>query len=354
MAAKKDDTTYEDLRADMKAGRLGGAYVFHGEEAYLRERTLEEIQRILIAPGTEPFNLRTLEDGATGEEIVQAVDSVPMLGRHTLVIVRDLDLYKLDEATQEKITALLGDFPEFCVLIFVYDAIPYKTDARRKIHTVLNKNVKVINFSYNKSSKLVPWVRRHFRDGKKDISSSDAEYLIFRVGSSMSVLLGEIEKLIAYSRSGIVTRADIDAVIVPSLEAESFDLARNLCEGKYAQTFELLDKLFSLREEPGMILGALGWQLRRFYLASAAVQAGGGVKEMRSRCAGMSEYSARMFMKTASHLSPAWCRSALKLCAAADYDLKNSSGDERGVLETLFIRLAGEKKHADDQAGHSC
>ena len=43
-----------------------------------------------------------------------------------------MDIFKLDEPQRTALTALLGDFPEYCTLVFLYRQIPYKKDARLK------------------------------------------------------------------------------------------------------------------------------------------------------------------------------------------------------------------------------
>ena len=128
MAKKTDTGTYDELRARIKEGKLSGAFIFHGEETYLRDRTLEQMRAALIPKGSEEFNLRTLNAPVSAEDVAHAVDSVPMLCDRTMVIVRDMDLYKLSESAQSSIMATLSEVPDYCTLIFIYDTVAYKPD----------------------------------------------------------------------------------------------------------------------------------------------------------------------------------------------------------------------------------
>ena len=54
-----------------------------------------------------------------------------MMAQHTLVVVTDMDLFRLDEG-QRGADQSAGDFPEYCTLVFVYDVLPYKRDGKMK------------------------------------------------------------------------------------------------------------------------------------------------------------------------------------------------------------------------------
>jgi len=343
-STKSSGMTYDALRRQIKEGNMGGTFLFYGEETYLRDIALADMQKALIPPGMESFNLHLLGSDCTLESLSQAVNALPMLCDHMMIVVKDFDLYKQNEAAQQKLIALLEDVPDYCTLIFVYDTLAYKADARKKIHNVLKKNANAVEFALNDASRLVPWVRRHFQSGGKDISQNDAQYLLFRVGMQMSVLLGEINKLALFARGDTVTRQEIDQVVIPCLEAEAFQLAETVCKGKRAEAFDLLDRLFSLRQEPIAIVGAMGWQLRRIYTAALVIKKKGTGDMLTQLIPSMQAYSARMTMQLAQNTSPDWCRRALQCCAEADFALKNSGGEPRAIMEELLLRLMGGVK----------
>ena len=56
----------------------------------------------------------------------------------------------------------------------------------------------------------------------------------------MNGLIPEIEKISAYAKQERITKADIDAVAAPVLEAQVFDLTRAVAKGSYNQAAELL------------------------------------------------------------------------------------------------------------------
>ena len=125
---------YQKLKTDLKEGNpLGNAYLFYGEESYLREYYLGEIRKRLIPAGFEEFNYHALEGkDLTAQSLTEMAEAMPMMAERTLIVVTDWDIYKLNEDQRERFIALLEDLPEYCTLIFIYDTLDYKRDGKMK------------------------------------------------------------------------------------------------------------------------------------------------------------------------------------------------------------------------------
>ena len=70
---------FTQLKADLKAQQLQNAYIFYGEETYLRARYLQQVRQLLIPAGFEEFNDHHLSGkGLTVQtltEVVEAMDA---------------------------------------------------------------------------------------------------------------------------------------------------------------------------------------------------------------------------------------------------------------------------------------
>ncbi|MDE6933913.1 MAG: DNA polymerase III subunit delta, partial [Oscillospiraceae bacterium] len=128
------------LKEALASGELGTAYIFHGEESYLREFYLSEMKKQLVA-GFESFNYHRMEGkGLTVQALTETVEALPMMAQRTMVQVVDWDLYKLGEEQRTALTALLEDFPPYCCLVIVYDQIEYKPNKTyKKLYAALDK-----------------------------------------------------------------------------------------------------------------------------------------------------------------------------------------------------------------------
>ena len=89
MAAKisaADAAAFKQLKQDISAGTLGRLYIFHGEEAYLRDFYLGQMKKKLLPAGMEEFNLHTFQpkecDPKRLEQAVALCRLSPLLDRH--------------------------------------------------------------------------------------------------------------------------------------------------------------------------------------------------------------------------------------------------------------------------------
>lgn len=338
--AKTDDGALKALKAAIRAKTPEKLYLFYGEEAYLRDYYLEKLQGVLLPPGTETFNLKTLDGKACSAlDIAQAADCLPMMAQNTMVVVTDYDLYKAADREKELLLELLADLPEYVCLVFVYDLIPYKADGRSKLAAVWKQHGQVVEFPRQSQGDLADWVVRRFKATGHDIDSETARYLIFFCGDLMHTLAGEIEKVAAYAKNPRVTRKDIDAVATPQLDAVVFNLTDALSAKDYDKALTTLGELINLREAPAMLLAVIAKHLRQLYSARLALEAHQS-QETLAKLWGMHPYPAGKLMTAARRTELPWCRRALALAARTDLAIKNSYGDEVSLLSELVLELA--------------
>lgn len=129
MAKEKKEKTpgYEEFHDALQSGAVGNVYIFHGEETYLMQQAVAELQARLVPAGFEEFNYHRLAGkGLTMQEVVEAAEAMPMMAERTLVTVEDMDLFRLDEAQRGALVALLEDFPEYCTLVFCTGRYPIR------------------------------------------------------------------------------------------------------------------------------------------------------------------------------------------------------------------------------------
>ncbi len=145
---RKADEAFQKLKTDLAAGTAQNAYIFYGEETYLREYYLKELRRKLIPAGFEEFNYHTLEGkDLTAETLAETAEAMPMMAERTLIVVSDFDLFKLNEEQREKLIAFLEDIPPYCCVVFLYDTVDYKPNrTMKKLYKAVTDHVQVVEF----------------------------------------------------------------------------------------------------------------------------------------------------------------------------------------------------------------
>lgn len=340
-AQKKDGGGLKALKSDLSTGSIGSLYVFYGEEAYLRDHYLAQLKEKLVTPGMEGFNFHALEGkGLDVQELEGAVNTPPVMSGGKLICVRDFDLYKADAPARGRLEELFSALPADCCLVFVYDLLEFKPDARVKLHGVITRCGLAVEFARQSQADLTSWIRRRFAALGREIDPKNADYLIFLCGGLMSGLITEIEKIAAYAKETRVTRADIDAVAVPELDAVVYDMTDAIASRRFDKAMEILHSLYKMRLEPIVLLGAIGRQLRQLYSARLMLDERRGVSPMMKLWGFHSAYPAERLLKDAALLDRNWCRRAVVLCAQTDLMLKSTGADKERSLELLLIRLS--------------
>ena len=323
----KANEAFQKLKNDLAAGTAGNAYIFYGEETYLREYYLKELRKKLVPAGFEEFNYHTLEGkDLTVQTLAETAEAMPMMAERTLIVVSDFDLFKLNEEQREKLIAFLEDVPPYCCVVFLY-------------------HVEAVEFRPADNSDLVVWIARRFKALGKEIDRQTAEYLIFTCGGLMTGLVPEIAKIGAYAKGRAITQKDIDAVADPVLSAEVFRLSDAVLQGNYDGAARILGDLLKMQTEPIMILAALGSQLRRIYTARMAIDSGKDKYWLMELWEMKSDYPAKLLLSAAKKTTAAWCADAVQMCQVLDRRMKSEKGvDAVGELKLLLVRLGAQRR----------
>ena len=344
MAAKPTGSSAgcTQLKKDLKEKHLGSFYILSGQEDYLRRYYLAEIKKQLLDELTESFNFHRLNNETFSlEALADALQALPMMAERTRVLMEDVNLF--DCGDTDTLTALLSDLsPECCLVVHLEEFKPDKR--KKKLWEAIEKHAVLADFAYQSETDLKPWIARHFRSAGKQLAPELCSYLLQQCGLSMTRLHGEILKICAYSGAEVIVRADIDAVVEPTLEAVVFQITDALGQRDFDRALERLHVLLKLQTEPIPIVAAIGAQARRLYAAKLLQNAGKSAEALASLC-GIAPYAATKTMQQARRLSERFCRRAVELCCQTDYRLKTSYDDPERLPELLILSLAEEAGH---------
>lgn len=337
----KTEDGLKRLKTDISSKNIAALYLLWGEEDYLREYYTQRIKEIILPPGLEDFNYKRFEGKNTDLIAVsEAVDALPVFSERTIVEVRDFDIYKCAADKKEIIEGILRDIPDYCCLIFSFTSPDFKPDGRTKMHTLIKDTGVAVDFKRQDRSDLVNWIRRRFGALGKEIERQESEFLMFYCGGLMTGLISEIEKIGAYAKNKKITRADIEAVGSPVLDAVAFKLTDAIARKDFEDSAKILGDLLAMRESPIMILALLGRQARQLFTARLAIDGGKGADYVQKLWGMKSSYPARLTINSAKRLSTSWCREAVIMCAETDMKMKNTGIDGEMLIKELFVRLA--------------
>jgi len=331
----------DKLKIDLNTGFFRRLYVFYGIESYLREHYTKQLINAVVKENMQAFDLRAL-DGASldAQELMDAVDTMPMGGGGCVVTVRDLDFGKCQPAVKTLFESGVDWIPEYSTVILIYSALEYKPDARLKLYKSIAGHALRVEFEQQPMESILPWIARRFAALGKQIDASAARHMADTCGTLMANLAGECEKVASYASGSRITVEDINAVVVPSSETVVFWLADAVAERRYARALEILADLNRAQEKPEVLISLISRQIRILGMVRFALDENKTSAQIAEICELRPGFITEKYIKLAKKTTAKWCMSAFKLCASADMELKSSVGDRDRVIELLIMRLA--------------
>ena len=336
----------QTLKEEIRQNTPGRLYFFYGDEVFLLHHYLKQLQKICIDPLTESFNFHKLTvETFDLQTLADSVENLPMMAERTMVVVDEIDLFKMNEADRDRAAEIISDIPDYCTLVFTYETTPFKPDKRlKKLWGAMEKNGMLVEFQKQNQRDLISWIGRHFAAAGKKITPDLCNYLIDITGGTMTALSGEISKICAYSGSEEVCKADIDAVVEPVLDAVVFQMTDLLGQKAYGAALLKLQQLLKMQQEPIAILGAIGGHFRRLSTARILLDNGRNADDLM-KMTGLKDYPARKTIAAASRFSAAFYQRAAELVLESDVKMKTSVDDPERILEVLILQLAQEAKN---------
>lgn len=333
---------YQQFLSELKSGSFHQVYAFYGKERYLLEFYRRELRSKLVSGPAEDFNFHQFtEENYSLEAFSDAVNAIPMMSEYSLVELVDVDVLSQSAADCKLLAEIFENMPEYCVLLLVYEDVDWKGEKlAQKRWAGLTKMLLQVEFSTQPEQALVPWIKKHLKAGDKIISNDLCRYLISQTGGSMTTLNAELEKLICYSEESEITREDIDAIVIPVLEAAIYQITDDILKKDFDGALQRLQTLLRQEYEPTAINGSIGSQLQQLYAAKLIQAHGGSAFDLTKIYPRVKSWQARRIYAQAGAFHKPLLKRAMKICAETDYAIKTSGGDKEQLVQMMILRLA--------------
>jgi len=237
---------YREFITALERGRIVSAYLFEGEEDYLKKEALERLKKKIILPDYEDFNYErfSAESSSVGQ-IVESLSTLPLKGKWRMVVVEEVD--KLSEKNQKIVAEYLDNPVKTTCLV----AIGGKIDKRKKLYKDFLKKGTIVSFYSLYDGEVVDWVKKRVEEEKKRISPPALFCIKERVGSNRRDLDNTMEKLLLYIHPRkAIEKEDVEEVLGEGEGGGVFDLTKAIRERNLAGALSILAKLLERGEAP--------------------------------------------------------------------------------------------------------
>lgn len=331
--------SYEKLKSDVKNKSIQNLYIFHGVEDYMKNFYLKKIEDSLLDENFKSFNLEKFDDLSFNiDEFYNAVESLPAMSDKKLIIVRDIDIFKLKSDDRDKMIEIFSDIPPYTTVIFDYATFEFKPDNRQKLGKIIKSNCEVVEFKYLSTKEINTWITKRFLASDLKINVNTLEFLTFTCSYSMTNLSSEIDKLCVYSKDE-VSKKDIEDVCTKVLEAKIFDVTDRLLKKDIIGTMALIDDLFMLNVDEFSIVSVINAQFQRLYSAKLGINRKLNEKYFMDLWGIYSSYAIKINLNQAKILDLEVLKKACNLCVNSAIDMVSKNFEKGEIINHLIVKI---------------
>ena len=223
---------------NIKKGNLKPIYFLMGEEAYYIDRISALIENSVLDEAEKGFNQVVMYGRDVSiEEIVSSAKRYPMMADKQVIIVKEAqDLSR----TIEKLVAYAENPQPTTVLVFNYKY--KKLDKRKKLYKTIDKNGLLFESKKLYENQVSDWIRRVLSGKNYKIEAKAAQMLVEFLGTDLSKINNELEKLITIlPEDSIISPVDIEVNIGISKDYNNFELRKAIGEKQIVKANRIIN-----------------------------------------------------------------------------------------------------------------
>ncbi len=333
-----------DFYESLDPSKLAQVYILVSQEPLLLDRAQDAIRDAAVPPDLRGFNVDHLSGkGGSADQIANIAQTLPMMAKRRLVVVRGLELLPAAELT--KLSSYLDEPNPSTVLMGVCG----KVDKRLKFFQKAKKLKMLYELTVPK--RLAPWIREEATRLQVSISSAAVDRLADVVGSDLARLGLSLEQLALYAGSREVEVDDVDDLIADTRERSVFELTGAIASRNQVAALAAVHGLFEQRQSSIGVVMMLARHMRQLGLCQAGLGERLGGSDLAKRV-GVPPFVLDKLKTQAKHYSVRAVAESMSLLGEADRALKGYGTStkvlgrvvaERVIVETLvrdLIRLS--------------
>ena len=331
----------KQLKAHIRGGEFLPAYIFYGNEDYLKKSYADLLCNKAVGKDFFDFNFQEFEGKDTDfSDVFDTAVMMPLMSEKRCVLVRDA---KLESISDENFALFEGYFADPCestVLVFLQVNNDFSPVKAKKVIDLIKKKGAACILNKRQGSELTkPLISSASKQGC-ELSLRAANYLVSVVGDDYNTLINEVNKICSFVGGGEITKEHIDAVAIKTDDAKIYDLTKFLLAKNFDKAYEVLSVLIKQKVEPEYILGAIISTYVDMYRAKVSLICGIGAEELSEAYSyGKTAFRLKNGARDSSRLDIDTVRKCLDVLSEADLKLKSGRDNPTVILEQLMVRL---------------
>lgn len=323
----------QQIIQDINNSTYKSVYLLYGEEAYLRIQYKNKLKEAII-PETDSMNYNYYEGKNINiGEIIDLSETLPFLSEKRMIVLENTGIVK---SGGEQLAEYVESIPESTVIVLSESEV----DKRSRLYKAIQKHGRTIEFQTQSDETLKKWVAGRIKKENKQITGHTLDIFLETVGSDMSNIVTELEKLFSYTlQRDSITDADIRAICTVQLSNRIFDMISFISSRKQKEALAIFHELIELKESPFGILALINRQFNNMLQIKDLSDKGLDDKRISDRV-GLSPYVVSRLKPHTRNFSKEKMRAVLNECAKADHEVKKGNIDSELAVEMLIIEAS--------------
>lgn len=240
-----------------------GGYLLLGEDEWSKKKYIEQIKEEILTPSSEMMNYYVAtEKEVMASSVEDFMETLPFFAEQKVVLLKDTGLFKAGRKEEsEKFEKLFLSIPDYIVLLLDEKEV----DKRSRLYKYVKAHFEIVAFDYPGEEAVVKILMEQAVQEKLQVDSSVLYYLVRHMPSDIGYILGEWEKLKAFTENKTITKAMIDQICVFSLETRVFELVKKIAQGESDEALSIYARMLQSKESPIGILVLVARQFRMMY-----------------------------------------------------------------------------------------
>lgn len=291
-------------------------YLVAGDDAFVVKSASDMLRNLVEIP---EFNHTLLNDTATGRDVVEACEQLPVMSDLRVV---EVDGYKRDVGPIEQ---YLKNPSPTTVLFFRYvGAVPQQV-------ALIKKTVTEVNCNRLDPDVIVRWIGAQTAKQGASISTAAADLLVKLCNMQMTRVESELNKLISATTDTIDEKL-VAELVTPDTEYKIYQLGDALASLDAPKTYDVYASLIQSLP-PVTILGTLYGHFRRLLYAAITAD-----KSTLPSALGVKEYAVTVATRQAKRFTPMRLKNIVDNLNRYDYAVKVGAIGDREALDTFIAQ----------------
>ena len=320
--------------AQLKQGLVDKLLLFHGEEEYVKESALRQLQAALL-PEAADWNIQIF-DGGNGKldvsAVIAACETLPFMAERRLVVLRDTGWFKGKEDAAAMVAYLPKVPATACLLFYEHGGV----DKRKKIFKTVQQQGTDVSFDTLDVPERIRWLTREVQRAGKNIHLQAAQRLAERVPALVE-LAGRVEQLLALAETEI-TMAHVDVLVPATLEDDVFRMVEQIAQGQKGQALASLRMLLQGGKDIIQIIAAIARNCRQLAIAKALQERNTPVGKWAGML-GVPSFVAERMARSLPRLQSVKLQKNVQYCLQADLAVKTGGMRDQVAVEWLVLKL---------------